>query len=64
MQKKKDPFNQTAYMKDYYQRKYTKVSVLLRKEEDADIIRRLKHERRKSDFIRKLLRKEIMYEQK
>lgn len=56
---KKEPFDQAAYTKEYAKENYTRVSVVLNKRHDSDIINHLDTKPSKSDYIKQLIREDI-----
>ncbi|MBR3308290.1 MAG: hypothetical protein IKG00_00070 [Lachnospiraceae bacterium] len=59
MAKKKEPFNQAAYNKEYNRETYSRVSIYLSRIYDQDILEYLKTKPSKSDYMKKLIRKDM-----
>lgn len=56
---KKPKFDQSAYIRQYAKDNYTRVSVVLNKQSDSDIIEHLKPKPSKSDYIKQLIREDM-----
>ena len=59
-EEKKPKFDQSEYIRKYAKENYTRVSVVLNKQNDADIIEHLKPKPSKSEYIKKLIRKDMI----
>lgn len=57
--RKKSQFDQAAYVRDYARENIQRVSVVLSKKHDQDVIDRLSREKSKSGYIKKLIRDDI-----
>jgi len=55
----KKPFDQAEYIKAYQQAFRTRVSVILNRKYDADIIEHLERQPKKSEYIKKLIRADM-----
>ena len=58
---KKEPFDQVAYNREYNKENYTRVSVVLNKRQDSDIIAHLEDKPSKSDYIKRLIREDMKH---
>ena len=56
---KSQQFDQAEYIREYTKENITRVSVVLSKKYDQDIIDRLSKQTRKSEYIKRLIRKDI-----
>ena len=57
--KEKPKFDKDAYDKQYHKDYLSKISVYLHRDHDIDIIEFLKEKKSKSDYIKKLIRKDM-----
>lgn len=55
---KKQKFNQSKYIQGFIKERYLRLQILLSKEKDADIIERLNQEQNKSEYVKRLIRKD------
>lgn len=55
----KKPFNQIEYVKEYQKQYRTRVSVILNRKYDADIIEHLETKPSKSEYIKHLIREDM-----
>lgn len=55
----KPKFDKVAYDKEYHKKHHIRVAVILNKEYDADVIEHLNRQQSKSDYIKKLIRKDM-----
>lgn len=53
---KKTTFDKSAYDREYQKKNFTRVSVVLHKEHDKDVIEHLKPKPSKSEYIKHLIR--------
>ena len=56
---KNHTFDQNKYIQDYMKKTYVRISVLLNKKSDADIINYLDKQKNKNQYIKNLIRKDI-----
>lgn len=59
MKEEKKSFNQAEYITKYHRENHTRVSVILSKKYDQDIIEALQDKPSKSDYIKKLIREDL-----
>lgn len=57
--RKSQVFDKVAYDRQFYKDHYTRVSVILNKVKDADIIEHLEEQTSKSDYIKTLIRNDM-----
>lgn len=55
----KPKFDKVAYDKKYHKDNFTHVTVILHKEHDIDVIQHLENNKPKSDYIKRLIRKDM-----
>lgn len=60
--KKENRFNKTEYDTQYIRENITRVSVVLSKKYDSDIIEALQDKPSKSEYIKKLIREDLQKE--
>lgn len=56
---KKQKFDKSAYDREYQKKNFTRVSVVLHKEHDKDVIEHLKPKPSKSEYIKSLIRQDM-----
>lgn len=59
MAKKKEPFNQAEYIREYQKDFYYRVNVVLSRKYDKDLIDHLQTKKSKSDYIKQLIRNDM-----
>lgn len=59
MGEKKARFDQAAYIRQYVRQNITRVSVILSRKHDQDLIQHLEKKENKSDYIKQLIRRDI-----
>lgn len=62
--KKSGNFDQLEYTKQYHKENHTRVSVVLSKKYDNDIIQKLDEQESKSNYIKTLIRADIQKSEK
>lgn len=57
--KQKEPFDQNRYIQSFMKENYKKITLLLNKKSDSDIIEHLEEQKNMNGYIKALIRKDM-----